>query len=209
MGFSPSLSLVQRRTTGVYLQLLNEVISLVDSKGDWMELYEEVTTTSVSGVSEYSIPLSGPLKRLEEVRFEGRTAALQITEHRQLRQLLSIGSTGQPNQYNVFGVDVSGKPKIRLFPTPTNQHASKEIRFIVQKRTPAYTTADAGVYPPFPANLLIKGLYYKALIEANDGAENNVTQGVLAEFEYELEQDLNKFTNDTDQDMCFVPQYRS
>jgi len=205
MGFTPSQSLVQRRTTTVYLQLLNEVITIIDNHGDWMERYDEIVTFASAGVLQYEIPVSAPIKRVQEVRFEGRVPKLMITDHSQLRSLISLGNTGQPNQYNVFGTDNNGNPIIRVYPTPNETFNNKKITFVVYNKTPNYTTNDAAMVPPFSANLLIKGLYFKALLEANDGGENPATEQAGREFTLELNEELNKYTNDTDDDIQFNP----
>ena len=188
----------------VYTQLLNEVISEVDDAGDWEERYSTVDTNFVSGQDLYSIDTPEPVKRIDQVFALPVRAPMKLIKKQDMTYLKLNDSTGTPRQYCIWGVDTKNNPLIRVYPKPNTSNVTTLTVFYYEK-TPNLTTNDGDVYPVFPANVLIKGLYYKALMEQNDGERSAPVQIAEAEYKTAIMESLNRFTNDTGNDVRIVP----
>ena len=57
----------------------------------------------------------------------------------------------------------------------------------------------------FPKNVVVQGLYYRALLDDNDGEDSRTSQAVLAIYRKSISEAINRFTSDTDDDIQFEP----
>ena len=196
--------------TRVLVRLLNEVIDEIADFGTWQELYEEILVTASATIDEYIIQASGMfIQHIEEISFSTARSPLNPRSGEEIRSLLRNPSYGAPRNYAIIGVDASsGNPKFRPYPVPGTSQNNQTFRVIFYRKPnllDATVTADATARPVFPANLLIKGLYAKALLEENGNEPTPEWQRVSAEFDRMLREAHNRFNADTGTDIFIVP----
>ena len=196
--------------TRVLVRLLNEVIDEIADFGTWQELYEEILVTASSSLDEYIIEASGMfIQHIEEISFSTARSALEVRSGEEIRRLLRKPSYGTPRNYAIIGIDASsGNPKFRPYPVPGTNQNNQTFRVVFYRKPnllDATVTADATSRSVFPANLLIKGLYAKALLEENGNEPTPEWQRVTAEFDRMLREAHNRFNADTGTDIYIVP----
>lgn len=202
-----SSTLTERKLTQVLLRFLNETVDECADFGRWQELYDEVLVTASSSVSQYTVAVSGLVANIEEISFQGETQALIVKDRQDIRRLQRLASYGIPRQYAVIDVNVSGYPIFRPYPIPGSNQNNKTFRVHYYIKPPLYTTSDGSTTPVFPANVLIKGTYAKALLDENGGEPTNQYQVAYAEYTRMRKEALNRFTGDTGMDTHFRPGY--
>lgn len=189
----------------VLLQHLNEVIADVNDSGDWLEFYDETVVTAVSGQSEYGLGLTEPIKSIIEIAFSGQTSSLYYQDLREMTRLLRVGTTGVPRHFSLFGMDSQENPQFRISPIPGSSEDGEGMRVHYYTKPKLYDTSDDAVTPDLPANLLIQGLYAKALLYENGGEPTQEFQAEMQMYERLKQQALNRYTTDTGTDVYFVP----
>lgn len=206
LGLNTTSTFTATKHATMLLQLLNEVITECGDYGDWQEYYEEVTVTAATSVNEYSVRSSGRnIHNILEVSFNGDASPLENRTITELRRLTRTSAAGNPRQYSVIGVDASGNPRFRTYPTPSSTYNGKLFDIAVYAKPNNLTTADTATTPVLPANVLIQGLYAKALLEENGGTPSREYQMAYQEYGRMLSEAQRRFTTDTENEVRFVP----
>ncbi len=187
------------------VQFLNEVIADISDFGDWQEFYNETVVTAVSGQSEYELGLTSPIKSILEIVVSGQVQSLYYTDIRDINRLLRTTSTGVPRWFSLIGMDSQENPKFRVSPIPGSNEDGDDMRISYYEKPKLYSTSDDAVVPDLPANLLIQGLYAKALLFENGGEPTTEFQAEMQLYERLKQQALNRYTTDTMTDMYIVP----
>lgn len=191
------------------LEMLNEVVSEVSDDGDWPEMFREVLVTAQSSVGEYEVAVSGLVQNVYEIGFQNQIAPLEPRDIKDLRLWQRLGNTGEPRQFAIVGVDASsGNPKFRVHPIPGASQAGETFDIAYYQKPEALTTAQGSVTVPFPAELLFKGLYAKALLEENGGERSAEYQTAYTEYIKDRRETLRRFTADTGSDIYIIPGHR-
>lgn len=201
----------------VHLRLLNQIVDEISNYGDWPELYATCTVLAQSSVVDYCLcsavnPVTDPIQRIYEVAFEGQRQPLYFISLQEfnMQNRGRGGSTGQPKMYTIRGTDQYGNPRFSVFSQPGTQQSNQgqgfNITYYQKVGTYDKTTADQVV--PWPANMVIVGLYATALVEESGGVQTKESQDAYATFKSLLERSQQRHTTDTDVDTHLVPMYR-
>ena len=206
VGVSTTLS--SRAFTIVLVRLLNELHDELADYADWQEGYDEILVTASSSVEQYEVHASGGLvQHIEEISFSSSKSAMEVETRENIRRLLRGGrSFGTPRLFAVIGVNASsGNPIFKPYPVPGVNQNNQTFRVCYYIKPPLITTSDASVQSVFPANLLIQGLYAKALLEENGGEPTNEYQTVYANYLRMRDESAKRFTADSGTDVYLVP----
>jgi len=216
LGVNTSSTLTSTKLTRVLLRFLNEVIEECADAGDWQELYAETTVTMSSSVEEFTVSVSGSIlvQRIEEIVYAGvssrpANSPLFVRSMEDIRRLQRGRSFGEPRQFAIFGVNQStGNPRFRTSPIPASAQDNATFRIAYREKPILYTTSTAhsSALPVFPGNLLVRGVYAKALLEENGG--NPSPEYVEAQRLYltTRSESLNRFNADTGTDVYLMPE---
>ena len=190
------------------MQLLNEAIAEIHDYGNWPQYYEEALVTAATSVRQYSIRVSGrQIHNILEVTFNNDAGELDnnsVQDIRRLRRAMG-GTTGVPRQYALIDTDTSGNPRIEVAPQPGSTQDGKVFNIAVYVREELLTTSDTTKELKFPGNLLVQGLYAKALLEENSGEQSQQFRTAYAEYQKMLREAQNRFTQDTEDEVRIVP----
>ncbi len=192
----------------VLVQWLNEVIADCADFGDWPELFMEVNITVSGGVYDYSIPVNYPIQSILEVAFDSDPAPLELRDIHYMRVLeRAATNNGTPRQFTIKNTDSKGGPKITVHPSPTTAHqtAGKVLDVALYKKPELLNCNSISVRPEFPANLLIQGLYSKAILDENSGEANRSSEAEFMLYERLKQQAINRYTADTGTDIYITP----
>ncbi len=189
----------------VMVQFLNEIIADISDFGDWQEFYNETVVTAVSGQSEYELGLTSPIKSIIEIAVSGQIAPLYYTDIRDINRLIRVNTTGVPRWFSLVGMDSQENPKFRVSPVPGSSEDGDDMRVYYYDKPRLYTTSDDSEVPDLPANLVIQGLYAKALLFENGGEPTTEFQAEMQLYERLKQQALNRYTTDTGTDVFIVP----
>ncbi len=189
----------------VMVQFLNEVIADISDFGDWQEFYNETVVTAVSGQSEYELGLTSPIKSILEIAVSGQIAPLYFTDVRDMNRLIRVNTVGVPRWFSLVGTDSQENPKFRVSPIPGSREDGEGMRVYYYDKPKLYSTSDDAVTPDLPANLLIQGLYAKALLFENGGEPTTEFQAEMQLYERLKQQALNRYNTDTGTDIFFTP----
>lgn len=204
LGVNTTSTLTETKHATVLLRLLNEVITECEDAGDWLELYEEHTVTAQSSVAQYTIDASAQVHHIHEIHYEGSPAPLANVSISKMRMFGKITSFGSPRHFALTNVDdTTGQPVMKVFPVPTTARTF-DIGFYEKQNL--LTTSDTATVPKFPANVLIQGVYAKALLDENGGEPTKQFEFAYGEYKNIREQAMNRYTSDTGGDIYMVPQ---
>lgn len=204
-GVDDVSTLTQTKQARAYLDMLNEVMSELSDFGEWIELLEEINVTAQSSVADYAIATSALIHHVGEISFDTDISPLTQETIEDMRRLGRTSAHGVPRHFTIMGVDASGNPKFRTQPIPGTQQADKLFKVLLYQKPRLFTTSDASVLIPFPADVVFQGLYAKALLEENGGEPNNQYQWAYREYERMKKEALNRWTGDTGSEVRFVP----
>lgn len=200
LGVNKTTTLFATKQARVLVDLLNEVQDELSDFGQWQELYAETTITAVSGLAVYTVdPTDDSLvNTIYEVVFASAISPLYVQSVEDIRRLRRLRSRGEPRQFGVVGVDdITGNPKIEIYPTPgTSQDGKNIVTAFFKKPVILQVSADSATILAFPGQLLINGLYAKALLEENGGEPTPQFQMAHATYERQKTEALNRFTAD-------------
>lgn len=206
LGINKTDTLTASRHAEMLTQLLNEVIAEVNDYGRWQDAYEEVVVTASTSVNTYSIASSGrEVQSIIEVSFDNDPAQLENRPLEVIRRLIRVGGTGTPRQYSIIGVDVSGNPEMRVYPQPGVTQNNKTFNIAIQAKERLFETSDVSAVPTYPAEMLVMGLYAKALLEENGGEPTDQYRTAQQEYTRMVRQAQRRFTTDTEDELTFVP----
>lgn len=207
LNVSTSTALTSNTFTRVLLRLLNETVDELSDLGDWQELYDEILVTASSSVVEYEVHASGGLvQRVDEITFNNSVAPLYVKTPEDMRRLQRLSSFGPPRQFAIIGVNASsGNPLFRPWPVPGSSQNNQTFRVCYFIKPPLYTTSDGSIVIPFPANVVIQGLYSKALLEENGGEPTREFETSYAAYIRMRAEAQKRFNADTGTDLQIVP----
>jgi len=206
LGINPTSTLAATRHSTMLTQLLNEVIAEINDYGRWEDVYEEVIVTAATSVRTYSIASAErEVQSIIEVSFGGDPAQLENRPKEDIRRLRRVGGTGTPRQYAIVGVDVSGNPTMEVYPQPGTSQDGKTFNIAIQGKEGLYTTADVSAVPAYPGNMLVMGLYAKALLEENGGEPTRQFEAAYSSYQSFVRQAQRRFTTDTEDELTFTP----
>jgi hypothetical protein len=208
MGVTPTTTLNATKHATVLLDLLNQVVDEASDAGDWQELYAETIVSVQSSVGTYTVSTTSNalVKNIYEISFGTDIAPLDVRDIQDMRRLQRLNSFGGPRQFGIVGVDdITGNPRIRVYPIPVTAQVSSRFNIAYYRKPPIYTLSDINTVPDLPAQLLILGLYAKALLEENGGEPTPQYQMAFQEYERMRSESLNRFNADTGTDMYFTP----
>ena len=201
----PSASLTSTKMTRELLDMLNETIDEISDAGNWQEYFRTVLVTAQSSVALYEVAVSGNVKNVQEIIYGSAVAPLQWADMQDLRQLNRIGNYGEPRQVAIEGVNASsGNPNFRVAPIPAAaQTGAFEILYF--QKPGLYGTGDAAQVVVFPSNLVMQGLYAKALLKESGGAPTNEYSIAYSEFIRMRREVNNRLNADVSRDIYFRP----
>ena len=209
LGLNVTASLSETKHATMLLGLLNETIDELCDAGNWQELYRETVVSALSSVGSYIVaPTSGSglVKNVYEVAFSGQTAPLNVISIEDIRRLQRLSGHGTPRQFALVGVDpTSANPIMRVHPIPGSAQASQYFSIAYFEKPAILVTADTTVQPSFPAQVLIQGLYARALLEESGGEATRETDAAFQLYERMRSEALNRFNSDTGTDIYFAP----
>jgi len=199
LGLDPTTDFSGKQSR-MLMQLLNEVLAECHDYGNWPQYYEEVTVTASSSVRQYSVRVSGrEIHNLIEVSFNNAAGELQNRTVEEIRRLRRTGSsTGRPSQYCLIDTDASGNPRIEVYPQPGTTQNNQTFNIAVYVREPLLTTSDTAKELKFPGNLLVAGLYAKAMLDESGGEQSTQFQTAYAEYQRMTREAQNRFVGDTE-----------
>lgn len=201
LGLNATAAVDSTKQSTMLLELLNDVIEETSNFGDWPQMFREVLVTAQSSVGSYEVAASANVKNVVEIAWGTDPGPLEVRTIEDLRRLQRISSYGTPRQFAIVGV--SGvNPLFRTYPVPTTAKTF-DVWFYKKPRT--YTTSDGAVVPSFPAKVLEKGLYAKALLEEAGGEPTKQSDMAYQEFFSVVKEEHNRFTSDTGTDLYLSP----
>ena len=228
LGVNTTTTFTATKHARVLLQLLNEVIADLNDYGNWQELYAEIEVTASTSVNQYVVSprqfvtqASGTddfpkfdsslsakeVHHIMEVSFDNQSSPLELRTIEDIRRLRRTkGATGgNPRQWSVIGANASGHPVIEVYPQPSSNLNNRLFNIALYVKEPNLLEADVSAVPVFPANVLIQGLYAKALREQEDGAPTPTSNAEHALYEKYKREALNRFTTDMGNDISITP----
>ncbi|MGH8601281.1 MAG: hypothetical protein ACREXR_00405 [Gammaproteobacteria bacterium] len=209
MGYSVVTELDADKHSLVLLRLLNTVMSVISDYADWEQQRVTTSVTAISSTATYSLGITQPSKRIEEISFDDDARSLHyINVERYNRYTRGSSSFGRPRFFTIKGLDSQGNPQFLVHPIPVSAQAGLlfSIEHFTAPRLLDISSADEEL--PFDANVIIQGLYKQAIAEENS---NTATRDVLAtdvEFIGMMAECQRRFTTDTGTDTYFVPPNR-
>lgn len=198
----------ETRLSLLLLRLLNETVAECVDYGDWQELFRETLVTASSSVEEYTITpeTSALVQRVYEIHFGTQVSPLEVRTIEDIRRLQKTRGFGEPRQFAIIGVDAStGNPNFRPYPIPGSNENNDTFDIAYYIKPPLYTTNDNNTIPPLPANVLIQGVYAKAVLEESGQEPTNQYQVAYQEYIRMRKEALNRFTSDTGVDIMLQP----
>lgn len=198
IGYEAVTKLDEDEQSLVLLRLLNEVITKISDYGDWHELIASAAVTAETSVREYSINKPHPVQRIYEIAFHTDRQALYPISLEEFLQYQrgAGGSTGRPRFAAIKGVDSQGNPKFAVHPQPGTSQNGNPFSIIYFRKPRLYDTTSMDDEVPFPANVVILGLYAKALVEEAGGTVTQESTGAEREFFNTMDEALKRFSND-------------
>jgi hypothetical protein len=106
------------------------------------------------------------------------------------------GGVGPPRFFTTKGVDSQGNPRFAVHPQPGSADSGNYFGVIYFKKPEFYTTEDADSEVPFPANVVIAGLYAKSLEEEAGGLITRESMMATNDYQRQLQEELNRFNAD-------------
>ena len=209
LGVNRTSTLFATKQARVLTGLLNEVMDELSDFAEWQELYAETTVAAQTSVAAYTIDPNDDslVNKIEEITWASAISSMYPVAKEDIRRLRRIGSFGEPRQFSIIGTDDStGNPRFEIYPTPgSNQSGGQFIVSYYKKPNILQVSADSSTTLPFPGQLLINGLYAKALLEENGGEPTPQFQMAQATFERQKIEASNRWNADTGTDVYFIP----
>lgn len=191
------------------VDFINDVCSDLSDFGDWQETLNSANVTAVSGQRDYSINTSANVKNIGDIFFSNRTGPMRNVTIRDMRIMTRVTSVGQPTQFCVFGTDSNGNPVIRVRPTPAANEDGELFSVVYYVRAPLYTTSDASLVIPYPADVVTLGVLCKALLNESGGSPTDHYTKTYQDYLEARKEALNRFNGDTGWDVNFTPSMTS
>jgi hypothetical protein len=208
LGVNKTSTLYATKQARVLVDLLNEVQDELSDFGQWQELYVETTVAVQSSVATYSLDTADDsvVNKIDEIAYSSANSPLQVMSMEDMRRLRRLRRHGEPRMFGVLGVDeITGQPRFEVYPIPGSSQDGDFVVAMYKKPNFIAVSADASTILPFPGQLLVNGLYAKALLEENGGEPTPQFQMAQAVYERQKTEALNRFNADTGTDVYFVP----
>ena len=205
LGIDATTTLTANKTATALLDMLNEIMDECSDYGDWQEAYFETIVTAQSSVNEYEVRASGAtlVKNVLEIHWDDEVAPLNVQDISFLRLRGRKPSYGTPRHFAIVGVNASsGNPTFRVDPVPTT---SATFNIAAYEKPRILTTSDVSAVPFFPAEVLFKGLYAKALLAENGGEPTREYLVANEEYSKARREACNRFNADTGVDIFIQP----
>ena len=205
LGLNASSAITSTKKSRELLEMLNEVMDDISDTGDWQEYFRTTSIAAISSVALYEVQVSGLVKNVREIIYASAPSALIWEDMQTVRQLNRINNYGTPRQVAIEGVNVSsGNPNFRVSPAPINV-SGKSFEVLYFQKPQNYTTSDAATVIPLPSNLVVMGLYAKALLSESGGNPTREFQAAYTEYLKLKKEANNRFNADVGLDTYFRP----
>lgn len=205
VGLKTVTSIDEDRQSLVMLRLLNSTLAEISDYGDWQEQFREVKVTA-EVTATFSIGVDYPVQRIYEISLSGQRQALYPTTIEHINQLQRGNVTGGVVRFfAVKGTDDLGNPKFSVHPVPSSAQAGNLFTVTHYRKEELYDITYADNIVPFPANVCIAGLYYRALVEESGGQMTPESQQAYREFKLVMDEALKRFNSDTGTDIRIQP----
>lgn len=201
-------SLTVDSQTPTMVDYLNDVMNVINDFGMWNEMLGTASTVLVDGQQDYSVNTTDAVKTIKDIYSGSNNAAMTFITNEEMRLLKRTSVSGQPRMFTIFGVDSVGNPKIRVYPTPNSQYAGQNLDIFYQKMPKLYTTSDASDIPPFPARMIIQGLYARMILDEEGGSQSDHYTKEQEKFQSMVQETFNRFKADIGYFRRFVPSRR-
>jgi hypothetical protein len=205
LGLVASSAVTSTKKSRELLDMLNEVMDEISDAGDWQEYFRTTTVAAISSTASYEVAVSGLVKNVREIIYASAVSPLLWEDYQTVRQLNRTNNYGTPRQVCIEGVNASsGNPNFRVTPVPTDV-SGKSFEVLYYQKPQNYTTSDGALVIPFPSNLVVQGLYAKALLNESGGAQTGEYQVAITEFIRMRREVANRFNADVGSDTYFRP----
>lgn len=204
LGLVASSTLTATKKSRELLDMLNEVVDEISDAGDWHEYKREANIAALSSTATYEVEVSGNVKNIREIVYGSAAAPLVWRDMEDIRLLNRSNSYGVPRQVAIEGVDASsGNPIFRVTPVPISNLLSFNVLYF--QKPGLYSTSDASQTVVFPANIVVQGLYAKALLSESGGSPTQEYTIAYTEYLKGRKEANNRLNADVSQDVYFRP----
>lgn len=204
LGLNTS-SLAANKLSIQLVDMLNDVCNELSDFGNWPETLVSANITAVSGQADYSIATSANVKNIGDIYFTNRSGPMRSVTIGDMRIMTRVTSVGTPTQFTIFGIDANANPNIRVRPTPGQNEAGELFSVIYYIRPPKYTTSDASVIVPFPADIVVNGLLAAQILNESGGSPTDKYTRIYQMYLEGRKEALNRFKGDTGWSVSFTP----
>ena len=201
----PSTTILTDTHPNMLLDFLNETITEVSDFGKWQEAFTTANVTAQSSIARYSVDTQDIIQGIEEISYDGKTSPLFVEDGETIRRLNRNSGTGTPRQFAVQGTNSAGNPVFEVSRIPGSNETGKLFQVIYYVKPDILETTDVSAVPFFPAELLFRGTYAKALLEENGGEISREYLAAFNEYDTQKQEALNRYTSDTGTNVQFVP----
>lgn len=197
--------LASNKLATLMVDYINDICDDLGDFGQWQETLVTSNVTCVSGATDYSINTSASVENVKDIYFSERRGPLQSVTVDEMRILTRVTITGTPSQYTIFGTDSNGNPNIRVRPTPAQSEDGGIFSVLHYVRAPRYTTSDQDTVIPYPARVVVKGVFWLVTLGESGGAPTDKSTKLQQEYEMMRKNALNRYNGDTGWDVSFTP----
>jgi len=141
-------------TDNAYSKLIGDFVNdakrMVEDSYNWNALNNTISTTTSSGVYNYTLTDSGQRFRVADVINDTSNNFLDVKSSVEMDKLFLIDTpeSGYPQYYNFNGVDSNGDTKVDLYPIPDSSYI---IKFNITKpQAPLSASSDVLLIPSEP-----------------------------------------------------------
>lgn len=196
IGLNAVTTLTADKQARIALRLLNSVLSEMSNAGDWHEMLASANVTAVVSIRDYSIGVNHPVKNVYEISFSGQRQALYPIDLMEYGRYSRGGGNGVPRFFTHKGVDNQSNPRFVVHPQPGSAESGNFFGVLYFKKPALMTTEDADTEVPFPANVVISGLYAKVLEEEAGGLTTRESIMATQDYQRQLQEELNRYHAD-------------
>lgn len=208
IGYDTVSTLDEDENSLILLRHLNIVMAQISDFGDWHEMLASASIIAKTSVQVYTLASAKvyhPVQRIYEVAYHTDRQSLYPITLELYNQYRRGGGTGHPRFLTIRGVDNQGNPRIAVHPQPGSVQNGNPFHVMYYRKPRLYNTTSMDDLIPFPANLVIQGLYSKALTEEAGGTVTKESLAAEYEFRELMQESLNRFNADTGTDIRITP----
>lgn len=208
LGLTQTAALNTNSLSVQLVDFVNDVINDISDFGNWQEMIVSAVITAVSGQRDYSITTSANVKNIGDIFFSTKSGPIRYIPIDQMRILSRVTAVGTPNQFTIFGTDAGGNPNLRFNPIPGANEDGELFSVVYFSQPQKYTTADTSAVVPFPGDVVVAGVYAKAILNETDGSPTPKYQLLQQDYIDMRKEALNRFKGDTGWSTSFRPVIR-